>query len=89
MIRDPRTGREWGTAAQLAARLGPDITVAMIRNWANPKREANPLSRRYDRRGVYYPLDEAAAMESAKRKSKEETGKGRPRQLDATLAAAA
>ncbi|MFG3702394.1 hypothetical protein ACGF5C_31605 [Micromonospora sp. NPDC047620] len=67
-------GRQWGTAHQLAAHLGDDITPAMIRRWR-------------DRKGLttiagYSPLDEAAAIEHATRTST----RGRPRQLD--LAAA-
>lgn len=83
MIRDPRTGREWGTAAQLAARLGPDITEGMIRRWR-------------ERKGLttldgYSPLDEAAAIEHAVRTSGRGCKRGTrhaPRRLDATPAAA-
>lgn len=63
-------GREWGTAAELAAALGPDVTEAMVRRWR-------------DRKGLtthagYSPLDEAARIERDARLS----GRGRPRRLD-------
>lgn len=74
-------GREYGTAAEIAARLGPDVTVAMIRNWA----ARDDLGGHRAGRTVYYPLDQAAAIEAAKRT----TGRGRPRQLDAPLISAA
>lgn len=69
-------GRDWGTAAEIAARLGPDVTPAMVRRWR-------------DRKGLtthagYSPLDEAAAIEHATRTST----RGRPRQLDSTLVTA-
>ncbi|MCX4474826.1 hypothetical protein OOK41_31695 [Micromonospora sp. NBC_01655] len=67
-------GREWGTAEQLAERLGPDVTVAMVRRWRDRKGLAV--------RAGYSPLDEAAAIEHATRTS----ARGRPRRLD--LAAA-
>ena len=67
-------GREWGTAAEIAARLGPDITPAMVRRW-------------HDRKGLtrtagLYPLDEATAIEAATRRST----RGRPRRLDPAAA---
>ncbi|MDG4799037.1 hypothetical protein [Micromonospora sp. WMMD980] len=76
MIRDPRTGREWGTAVELAARLtGEDIvTERMIVNW----RGRDGLECRHVGRTVYSPLDQAATIEAAKRRSP----RGRPRQLD-------
>ncbi|GHJ11202.1 hypothetical protein TPA0907_55690 [Micromonospora humidisoli] len=69
-------GREWGTPADLAERLGPDVTPAMIRRWR-------------DRKGLttvqgYSPIDEAAAIELATRTST----RGRPRRLDLTTPAA-
>lgn len=85
MIRDPETGRHWGTAAQIAAALGRDVTIAMVRNWA----ARDGLEAVRDGRAVYYPLDQAVAIERDKRLSKEETGKGRPRRLDARHALAA
>lgn len=76
MIRDPHTGREWGTPAELAARLGGDVTVGMIRRWR-------------DRKGLttvagLSPLDEAAAIEAQVRTST----RGRPRRLDPAQVAA-
>lgn len=73
MIRDPRTDDEWGTAAELAAALGPDVTPAMVRKWA--KRKGLPRARMRDANGrpeVRYPLqglDGAAAIERAARLS--------------------
>ena len=78
-------GRQYGTAAQLAAALGPDITTAMIRNWANPDREPHPLTRIRAGHTVYYPLDEAQAKEAEKYLS----GLGRKRRLDERALAAA
>ena len=78
-------GRQYGTAAQIAAALGPDITIAMIRNWANPDRETHPLTRIRAGQTVYYPLDEAQAKEAEKYLSR----RGRKRRLDErTLTAA-
>lgn len=77
MILDPVTGREWGTAAQLAARLGPDITQRMIVNW----RRRDGLECQQVGRTVYSPLDQAADIEAAKRHA----GRGRRRQLDPGL----
>lgn len=74
-------GREYGTAAEIAARLGPDVTVAMVRNWA----QRDGLERHQVGRTVYHPLDQAAEIEAAKRHAP----RGRPRQLDDTLVNAA
>lgn len=79
MIRDPETGREWGTAAQLAARLGPDITPAMIRRW----RERKGLTTR----AGHSPLDEAQTIERDIRIRP--VRRGRPRRVDVGLPAAA
>lgn len=79
MIR--HDGREYGTAAEIAHRLGPDVTQAMVRNWS----QRDGLARHRDGRTVYYALDQAASIEAAKR----HTTRGRPRQLDATLVTAA
>ncbi|WKU03739.1 hypothetical protein [Micromonospora sp. HUAS LYJ1] len=68
-------GREYGTAAEIAARLGSDVSVAMVRNW----HQRDGLTAHRVGRTVYHPLDEAAAIEAAKRR----TPRGRPRQLDA------
>ncbi|WP_117668504.1 hypothetical protein [Micromonospora sp. MW-13] len=67
-------GREWGTAEQLADRLGPDVTPGMVRRWRDRKGLTT--------RAGHSPLDEAAAIELATRT----TTRGRPRRLD--LAAA-
>ena len=76
-------GREYGTAAEIAEALGPDVTEAMVRNWARRDglvrvRMAGPDGRPE----VRYPLDQAAQIEAAKRKS----GRGRPRRLDTAAA---
>lgn len=60
-------GRDWGTAPQLAAALGPDVTPAMIRRW----RDRDHLTTI----AGYSPLDEATAIEAQKRHG----GRGRPR----------
>ncbi len=73
-------GVEYGTAAQLAARLGPDVTVAMVRNW----QQRDGLTRVRIGGRVYSPLPEAAAIELAKR----DATRGRPR-LDQPLPVAA
>ncbi|WKU07996.1 hypothetical protein [Micromonospora sp. HUAS LYJ1] len=74
-------GREYGTAEQIATRLGGDVTVAMVRNWA----ARDGLESIRVGRTVYYPLDQAATIERDKRV----TGRGRPRRLDVEAVAAA
>lgn len=64
-------GVEYGRAHEIAARLGPDVTVAMVRNWA---RRDGLTSIRVTGH-VYYRLDQAARIEAAKRR----TTRGRPR----------
>ncbi|WP_431976165.1 hypothetical protein [Micromonospora haikouensis] len=79
-------GDRWGTAAQIAARLGPDVTPAMIRNWAT--RDGLPKARMHDAHGrpqVRYPLAKAIDIEATKYLSK----RGRPRRLDAAQPTAA
>ncbi|TCB97568.1 hypothetical protein E0H26_11660 [Micromonospora zingiberis] len=63
-------GREWGTAAELAAALGPDVTEAMIRRWRDRKGLTT--------RAGYSPLDEAARIERDARLNP----RGRPRRVD-------
>jgi hypothetical protein len=72
--------QEWGTAADLAARLGPDVTEAMIYRW----RDRDGLITARVGRKVYSPLDQAAELERDKRVA----GHGRPRRLDSPLVAA-
>ena len=74
-------GRLYGTAPQLAAALGPDITPAMIRRW----RERDGLTTIRAGHNTYSPLDEATTIEAAKYLS----GRGRPRRLDEAAVAAA
>jgi hypothetical protein len=74
-------GRHYGTRAQIAAALGPDVTEDMVRNWA---RRDGLLGVRVGRT-TYHPLDQAAAIERAKRL----TTRGRPRRLDAPAPRAA
>jgi hypothetical protein len=74
-------GREYGTAAQIAERLGGDVTEDMVNNW----RQRDGLERHRVGRTVYSPLDQAATIEADKRHA----GRGRPRQLDDTLVNAA
>lgn len=72
-------GREYGTAAEIAHRLGPDVTKHMVRNWS----QRDGLARHRDGRTVYYALDQAEAIEYAKRA----TTRGRRRQLAVSAAA--
>ncbi|MEU4590056.1 hypothetical protein [Micromonospora aurantiaca (nom. illeg.)] len=83
MIRDPHTGREWGTPAQLAARLGPDVTADRIRDWARRSRNPeDPLhgllpGKHVPGRGrgtTWYRYDHAAHVEALTRKTVEEQG---------------
>lgn len=72
-------GAYWGTAAEIAAALGPDIKPATVRRWA--ARDGLTAVRSVDAGGrpqVQYPLDQAATIEARKRMS----GRGRPRRLD-------
>lgn len=73
-------GREWGTAAELAAHLGGDVTEAMVRRW----RDRDGLTTIRAGRSALSPLDQAASIERDKRVS----GTGRPRRLDTMPAAA-
>ncbi|MEU5946299.1 hypothetical protein ABZ793_12145 [Micromonospora sp. NPDC047465] len=84
-LLDPRRdGHLWGTAAQLAHHFGTDVTTDMVHNW----RKRDGLKRYRVGRDVYSPVDQTASIERDKRLQLEETGRGRPRRLDATLAAA-
>ncbi|MEK8108672.1 hypothetical protein NKG94_34565 [Micromonospora sp. M12] len=74
-------GREYGTAVEIAAALGTDVTERMIVNW----RRRDGLECQQVGRKVYSPLDQAAQIEAQKRLS----GRGRPRQLDDPLVPAA
>lgn len=72
-------GKEWGSAAEIAEALGPDVTVTTVRWWA--RNDGLTAVRYRDDAGrprVRYPYDEAAAIEAAKRLS----GRGRPRRVD-------
>jgi hypothetical protein len=72
-------GKDWGTAAEIAAALGPDIRPATVRRWAD--RDGLPAVRSTGTDGrpaVRYPLDDAARIEAAKRLG----GLGRRRELD-------
>ncbi|GIE29984.1 hypothetical protein Ait01nite_030290 [Actinoplanes italicus] len=79
MITNPVTGEEWGTAFEIAAALGADITPKMIRNWAT--RDGLPAARLTGpgRGAVYYPLPAAEEIEQRKRSSR----RGRPRTVRA------
>lgn len=71
-------GVEYGTADELAAVLGPDVTPDLIRSWA---RNAGLHRHHVPGRGrgtTYYPAEEAAQIEARKRSSR----RGRPRVLD-------
>jgi hypothetical protein len=73
-------GEEWGTAAELAARLGRDITEDMVYRW----RERDGLVEIKDGRKAYSPLGQAAIIERDKRLAQ----RGRPRSLDTAPVAA-
>jgi hypothetical protein len=68
-------GHQYGTAQEIAARLGSDITADRIRDWA--RRSRNPHDRLHGRLprhrvqglGVRYRLDQAAAVEKHTRTS--------------------
>ncbi|QDY11400.1 hypothetical protein FJK98_02385 [Micromonospora sp. HM134] len=82
----PHDGDHWGTATQIARRLGPDVTPAMLRNWAT--RDGLPKARMTDPHGrpqVRYPLAKATDIEATKYLS----GRGRKRRLDANTPVAA
>lgn len=72
-------GVEYGTAAELAAVLGPDVTPRMIRHWA----DRDGLTAHHlpgpGRGTVVYALDQAATIEASKRRSP----RGRPRTVPA------
>lgn len=74
-------GREYGTAAEIAAALGPDVTTAMVRNW----HQRDGLTAHRSGRNTWYPLDQAADIEARKRLA----GRGRHRRLDALVVSAA
>ncbi len=71
-------GVEYGTAAELVAVLGPDVTERMIRNWANRDGLRKHQLPGPGRGTVVYPLARAAEIEREKRLSR----RGRPRALD-------
>lgn len=71
-------GEQWGTAGELAAALGADVTPAMVRRW----RDRDDLTTRRIGRLVYSPLVETAMIERDKRLSH----LGRPRSLDTAAA---
>lgn len=73
-------GQQYGTAAEIAAALGADITPAMIRNWA----QRDGLTRYRAGGTVRYRLDQAARIERDKRLAT----RGRPRRLDTAAAVA-
>lgn len=68
-------GREWGTAAEIATRLGADITPAMVYRW----RDRDGLTVHHVGRNAYSPLDQSATIERDKRHNP----RGRPRRVDA------
>lgn len=76
-------GEDWGTAAEVAAELGPDITEAMVRRWASRHGLRSALmvgdNGRRERR---YVVDQAAEIERQKRLAT----RGRPRRLDMAAA---
>ncbi|GAB7039718.1 MULTISPECIES: hypothetical protein [Catenuloplanes] len=72
----PLHGDEWGTAQEIAGRLGADVTVAMIRNWARRDGLSNvELTCDDGKRRTHYSLNQAARIEA----KKDSSGRGRPR----------
>lgn len=65
-------GSEWGTAAEIAARLGPGVSRAMVRFWVRERKLTKIV---VSARDVRYAWAEVSAAEADARKS----GKGRPR----------
>ncbi|PWR16178.1 hypothetical protein DKT69_07110 [Micromonospora sicca] len=72
-------GNEYGTAAEIAQRLGPDVTADRVRDWA--RRSANPadplhgLLPRYHAPGrgrgtTWYCFVQAAKVEAITRRTK-------------------
>lgn len=82
MITDD-DGVEWGTAAEIATRLGGGVTFAMVRGWA--RHYGLPKARMVDDRGrpqVRYPVAKAAEIDRQMRHA----GRGRKRALDTSRA---
>lgn len=72
----PGPGGDWGTAAEIAERLGTDVTVDMVRWWARAKGLARAkVETDSGRVSVHYPFDQAAKIERDIRLE----GLGRPR----------
>lgn len=77
-------GHRYGTADEIAAALGPDVTPARVRDWA---RRGLVHRHHIDGQGrgtTWYRLDQAAEVERLTRTST----RGRPRSLAAAQAAA-
>lgn len=71
MITGP-DGAEWGTAGEIASRLGVGVTTAMVRWWV---RDRGLHAARVGRRTIYYSLTEVSAVERETRVG----GRGRRR----------
>lgn len=72
-------GEDWGTAAQIAARLQHGVTHSMVRGWA--RHYGLPQARIVDGEGrprVIYPVKEAAQIDLRMRNA----GIGTKRKLD-------
>lgn len=80
-------GRQYGTADELAAELGPDITADMIRRYHERDGLTRVVLPGPGRGSVVFPLDEASAIERDKRLGKRLSGRGRPRRLDSPVPA--
>lgn len=73
-----RDGTHWGTAAEIAAALGTDVSASRVRDWARRSRKpTDPLhgllpGHHAPGRGrgtTWYRLDQAAAVELATRRT--------------------
>lgn len=90
-------GREYGTAAEIAQALGPDITSARVRDWARRSRTPGDTLHGQlpayhapgrGRGATWYRLDQAAAVEAGTRQTvKQHGGPARSPRAELTPAA--
>lgn len=80
----PVSGVWYGTAEEIAAELGPDVTADRVRDWARRGLLGGVNQPGRGRGTTWYRLDEAAAAERSTRTST----RGRRRKLDSPWLAA-